>query len=89
MEHVYLFLLNFLLCFLIVLLDRKKYKNYFLLWAIVLILSFIFENLTTYMGLWHYHVEPKVPFFSLYTWLLYVPYISFCYFISNKVIKYF
>jgi hypothetical protein len=89
MEYVFFFALNYVLCLIIVLLDKKKFQNYVLLWTIVLILSLIFENATTSMGLWYYHVEPKVPFVSVATWLLYVPYISFCYFIAHRVINYF
>jgi hypothetical protein len=88
MDYVYFFSLNWVLCLIVVLLNKTQYKTYFFLWAIVLLLSFIFENGTTYMGLWYYHAEPKVPFVSLATWLLYAPYISFCYFIANRVIKY-
>jgi FlaA1/EpsC-like NDP-sugar epimerase len=89
MEHVNFFFLNFAVFLIIVLLDRKKYKDYLMLSSIALVLSFIFENFTIYIGLWYYYSEPKLMFFSLYTWLLYIPYISFCYFISNKVVKYF
>lgn len=87
MEHVYFFLLNFALFFAILLIDRKKWKTYALLSLFTLVAAFIFENFTVFIGLWYYHSEPKVLFLSLYTWLLYVPYINFCYFLSNKLVK--
>ena len=87
MEHLYFFLLNFCVFLIIIFLDKKKYKDYLLLILFALILAFVFENFTIHLGLWYYHSEPKILFLSLYTWLLYIPYLSFCYFVSNKVAK--
>jgi len=87
MEHIVFLALNYAILLAVVFIDRKRTREYALLGAFTLIAAFIFENATTYLGLWYYHSEPKIMFISLYSWLLYVPYISFCYFAANKVVK--
>lgn len=87
MEHLYFFLLNFVVFLLIVLVDRKRWRDYLLLAILALAMGFVFENATTLMGFWHYHSEPKVLFVSFYSWLLYMPYLGFCYFASKKVME--
>lgn len=87
MEHTYFLILNFAAFFLVVFLDSKKWKDYLILGIFTLVLAFIFENATAYLGFWYYNSEPMLLLISLYTWLLYVPYISFCYFVSNRLVK--
>jgi len=87
MEHIAFLALNYAVLFAMVLVDRKRARDYALLGAFTLAAAFVFENATTYMGFWHYHSEPKALLISFYSWLLYVPYISFCYFAANKVVK--
>ncbi|MFH1182265.1 MAG: hypothetical protein V1702_04860 [Candidatus Woesearchaeota archaeon] len=83
--HYLFFIFNMLLFLLLFWKDKNHRKDYLLLSALGLVLAFIFENVTTYLGFWQYHSSPKVLFISLYTWLLYAPYLSFCYFIGNKL----
>lgn len=87
MEHLFFLVFNFVLFLAILYLDKERFRDYVYLAVLGLILSFVLENLTTFAGLWQYHSEPKILLISLYTWLLYVPYLGFCYFISNKVVK--
>ena len=85
MEHLYFVLFNFMVLAIVLWHDRQRLRDYALLSILALIAAFIFENFTTYIGLWIYHSEPKIGLMSLYTWILYVPYISFCYFVGNKL----
>jgi len=87
MEHFYFFLLNFFIFLIIVLVDKKKWKDYILLGLLALLFDAIFEIIPIATGIWVYNSQPKIFGMSLYTWLLYVPYLSMCYFISNKVIR--
>lgn len=87
MEHFYFLAVNFLVFFIILFVDRRRVKNYIILGAFTLVLAFIFENFTTYLGFWYYHSQPKLLLVSLYTWLLYIPYISFCYFVGKLLDK--
>jgi hypothetical protein len=87
MEHYVFFIINILLFFIILIIDRHNVRKYIYLSIITLVFAYIFETLTTYLGFWHYTSIPKIPLISLYTWLLYVPYISICYFIGRKFAK--
>jgi len=88
MDHLVFLIINFFIFFIILYLDKKNVRNYLYIAGIGLILAFIFENVTIASGFWLYHSEPKILLVSLYTWLLYVPYLGFCYFAANKVRKY-
>lgn len=83
MEHYTFFIINFLLFTILMFIDRKRIKDYLWLICIGLVFAYIFESVTTYLGFWIYYSEPKIPLISLYTWLLYAPYLSFCYFIGQ------
>lgn len=87
MEHAYFFLLNFVVFLIIIFYDNKRWKDYVFIGLLALILDLIFEILPIAIGIWYYHSEPKILNISLYTWLLYIPYLSFCYFVSSKVVK--
>ena len=88
MDHAYFLLINLIVFLVIAFVDRKRYMHYVLLGLVGLVLAFVFENLTTYLGFWYYLSEPKALFFSIYTWLLYIPYLGFCYFAASKVRRY-
>lgn len=88
MEHLHFFLMNFVAFLLMVLADRKRWRDYIILAVLGLAMALVFENATTLMGFWHYHSEPKVLLVSFYSWLLYIPYLGFCYFASRRVMKY-
>lgn len=87
MEHLYFTLFNFAIFAVVLFIDRKRIKDYFLICILGLIGALIFENTTTYLGFWFYHSEPKIIFVSFYTWILYVPYLAFCYFAGQKLFK--
>lgn len=83
--HYIFFIINIIIVFIILIIDKKNIKKYIFLSLLGLIFAFIFETATTNLGFWYYYSEPKIPIISLYTWLLYIPYLSFCYFIGNKL----
>ena len=87
MESIVFVYINFFILALILFLERKEIKNYILLGIMGLIMGLIFEEFTTYFGMWYYHTEPKLWLVSIYSWILYFPYLSFCYFASKKVSK--
>lgn len=88
MEHAYFFAVNFAVFIVILLLDRTRWKDYIALGLLAMLLDAIFEVIPIGAGIWNYYSEPNVFGMSLYTWLLYIPYLGFCYFASNKVKKY-
>ena len=85
MEHLLFLALNYIVFLVLIYIDKKDWKTYAFISLVGLFLAFIFENVTTYWGFWYYHSEPKVPFVSLYTLLLYVPYLSFSHFIVRRL----
>ncbi len=85
MEHLYFTLFNFAVFGIVLWLDRRRARDYALLSAVGLAAAFIFENATTVLGFWQYHSGPYVPYVSVFTWLLYVPYLGFCYFIGGRL----
>jgi hypothetical protein len=85
MEHLYFALFNFIILGFVLWFDRRRLKDYAFLSIIGLIAALMFENVTTYFGFWIYYSEPKIGLMSLYTWLLYIPYISFCYFAGGRL----
>lgn len=87
MEHLLFLALNYLVFLALVYVDRKDWKKYAYISLLGLLLAFVFENVTAYWGFWHYYSEPRVPFVSLYTLLLYVPYLSFSHFIVRRLEK--
>lgn len=85
LPHLFFALFNFAVLLVVLLVDKKNIKNYVLLGIFGLAAAFVFETATTALGFWYYHSEPKVFVISLYTWLLYIPYLSFCYFIGSRL----
>jgi hypothetical protein len=85
MEHFEFFAIIFAIWLVVLIIDRKRIRDHALLSAIGLVAALIFENATIFLGLWIYNSEPKIVFLSLFTWLLYAPYLSFCYFIGSKI----
>ena len=83
--HYLFFIFNIFVFLLLFLYDKKNRNDYMILGFTGLVLSYIFETVTTYLGFWYYYSEPKIPLLSIYTWLLYLPYLSFCYFAGNKL----
>lgn len=88
MEHSLFLILNLALSIGLIWYDRINVRGYVALIVVGLIAAFIFENMTISMGFWSYHSEPKLLLISLYTWLLYIPYLSFCYFLGNRLVRF-
>ncbi len=87
MEHAVFVLLNFGILLSLLIADRGRAREYVLLGAFGLMCAFIFETVTTALGFWHHVSVPQIPLVSLYTWLLYAPYLSFSYFVGNALVK--
>ncbi len=85
MEHLYFTLFNFVILGFVLWFDRRRLKDYALLSILGLAAALIFENFTAFLGFWYYSSEPKILLISLYTWLLYVPFLSFCCFIAGRL----
>lgn len=83
--HLFFTLINFAILIVVLFAERKNLKDYVFLGILGLVAAFVFETATTALGFWHYHSEPKIFIISIYTWLLYIPYLSFCYFIGNRL----
>lgn len=85
MEHLYFFAANMLVFVIVIWFDRKIWKTYALLGVFSLLTSFIFENTMAFAGLWTYHSEPRVLLFSMYVWLLYVPFVCWAFFAARRL----
>ncbi len=84
MQQFVLFAVITLLAMAVWIIDRRKIRDYLLLSFFTLLLAYVFETLSTFAGFWHYYAGPMIPLVSIYTWLMYAPYLSICYFIGNK-----
>jgi|GEM_PF-1799339 len=80
MEPYIFFIISMAILATVLIIDRKRIKKHLWVISIGLILAFIFETGTTYLGFWIYHASPKIIIISLYSWLEYMPYLSLCYF---------
>lgn len=87
MEHIQFLILNFAVFLAIVFYDRKRWKAYVSLGLLAMLLDLIFEIVPIYAGIWQYHSQPMIFGLSLYVWLLYIPYLGFCYFAANRARK--
>lgn len=87
MDHVVFFLLHFLVFLFILVADRRHARDYLLVGLLALGLDLVFEILPLQFGIWSYTSAPFVAGISLYTWLLYLPYLAFCLFCTNQVVK--
>ena len=87
MEHYLFFLTHLMILLFVIFYDIKNYKIYVFLGLLVMLFDMIFEIIPIAYGIWTYNALPKIFGISLYTLLLYVPYLGFCYFAANKVKK--
>ncbi|MBU0472375.1 MAG: hypothetical protein KKF89_02620 [Nanoarchaeota archaeon] len=85
MSHFLFLILNTFVLSIILIIDRKNLKSYLLLSFLGLIVAFIFETVMTYYGFWTYYAEPKIPLISLCTWLMYIHYLAYSYFIGTRL----
>jgi hypothetical protein len=85
MQQVVFFAINVIVFAAVCAVDRKYLKDYLFLCLFTLAIAFVFETACTFLGFWSYNSLPKIPLISLYVWLLYAPYISFCYFVANRI----
>ncbi|MBI2580658.1 hypothetical protein HYV85_02520 [Candidatus Woesearchaeota archaeon] len=88
MPHFLFTLLNFALLLVILLIDRKHLKDYLFIGVLGLVLDLIFEQIPVRAGFWVYNSEPIIFGISFYVWILYLPYLSICYFLGNRLGKF-
>ncbi len=65
--------------------DRKNIKTYISLGFLAILLDLIWDPIGIYFGLWYYNSQPQILGMSVYMLLLYIHYLSFCYFLGNKL----
>lgn len=69
-------------------LDRKNIKKYLFLGIFALLLDILFEApYALLLGFWTYHGEPQLLGISVWTLILYIHYLGFCYFMGNKTVE--
>jgi len=74
---------------IVLLIDRKMIRKYILLGIFTIICATIYESITTYLGFWFHYSQPQIlGGASIWTLLGYFPYISYSYFLGNKLTKY-
>ena len=87
MQHYVFVIINFIILIILLVIDKKRIKDYISLGLLAMFLDLIFEQIPIRAGFWIYNSEPKIFGFSFYMWILYFPYISICYFLGNKLVK--
>ena len=87
MEHYVFFLMNIGILLIVYYFDRKKIKDHLILGIIAFFGAIAFEILPILLGFWTHHAEPKVWIFSVFSFLLYFPFISFSYFAANRLLS--
>lgn len=85
MEHYLFFILVSIPLTALFLYDRKNVKKYLVLGVLAILLDLLWDPFWINMGLWSYSSQPQVLGASVYMLLLYVHYMSFCYFMGNKI----
>lgn len=87
MKHYVFVLFNFLITGTIFLIDKKNIKDYISLGLIAMLADLFFEQIPILAGFWSYNSSPKILGFSFYMWILYLPYLTICYFVGNKLVE--
>ena len=84
-DHLTFFLIITLPFLIIVWIDRGNAKTYLKLGIFAIVLDLIWDPIGLYFGLWYYNTWPQVLGISVYTLVLYLHYLTFCYFFGNKL----
>ena len=87
MESAYFLVVHLAVFAAVLFLDRKRWRGYALLGPLAMLLDLVFEAYPLSIGIWTYHALPKVAGLSLFAWLMYIPYLGFCYFAANRLVK--
>jgi len=85
LEHAAFFLVVTLPLILILWIERKNVKKYVYLGVFTVILAAVWEPIGAYIGLWYYVSQPQFFGVSVLTLLLYFHWVSFSYFLGNRV----
>ena len=64
--------------------DRKNIDKYIIIGAVAVLLAVPFELMCTWMGVWVHYSEPKFLGLSLYSILLYFPFVGYAYYLAKK-----
>ncbi|HIH31231.1 TPA: hypothetical protein HA235_00840 [Candidatus Woesearchaeota archaeon] len=87
MEHSIFLLINFALMGIVYYIDRENILDHIVLGILAFFGAIVFEIIPIMFGFWTHYSEPKIWLLSLYSFLLYFPFISFSYFLARKVFK--
>ena len=87
MEHLTFFILNLAALVVIYYIDRKNLTIHLSLGIMAFFAAIAFEIVPILGGFWVHHSTPKIGLFSVYSFLLYFPFISFSYFLANKIFR--
>jgi len=64
--------------------DKKNITKYAGIGVLAIIFDLIWDPIGMSFGLWYYSSQPQVLNMSIYMLLMYIHYLSFCYFLGNK-----
>lgn len=84
-DHSIFFLLITAPFLMILWIDRKNLRTYVQLGLFAVILDLIWDPIGIHFNLWYYNSLPQVFGVSIYTLILYVHYLTFCYFFGNRL----
>jgi len=84
MTHIIFFIFSMILWLIILCVDRKDIAKYLTFGALAALLAVPFELLSTWIGVWVHYSQPQVLGLSVYSILLYFPFVGFTYFLAKK-----
>jgi hypothetical protein len=83
-EHLTFFIILTIPLIILYAYDRKNITRYLGIGLLALFLDLIWDPIGISIGLWYYNSQPQILGMSVYMLLLYIHYLSFCYFLGNK-----
>jgi hypothetical protein len=84
-DHLTFFIVLTIPLAVLFLYDKKNIKTYLGLGLLAMALDSVWDPLAMSFGLWHYSSQPQILGMSVYMLLLYLHYLSFCFFLGNRV----
>jgi len=85
MDHLVFLIINIIILLLIYYFDRKHLKDHIILGVLAFFGAIAFEIIPLLLGFWSHNSTPKIWIFSVYSFILYFPFISISYFLANKL----
>jgi len=87
MQHYVFLIINIAVLLVIYYVDRKNIKTHLWLGIIAFFGAIAFEIIPLLMGFWTHYSQPKIWIFSVYSFILYFPFISISYFLGKKLFR--